>query len=162
MIYGDFPSIPLILVITLHNRKTPFCVFWRFRNLPELKLTQDFLGINILSWEPCGAQEVNKGVHKAQTSTGGATTRPGRATLACLAVEAPMSSIFIPGSSAWPKNTYINTPLSVFERRRRRNMKHRNKGCSSEDWRGKHCRSRPGRFSNLSDITTIDTTMKRE
>jgi hypothetical protein len=29
---------PLILVITLQNRKTLFCVFLRFRNLPKLKL----------------------------------------------------------------------------------------------------------------------------
>jgi hypothetical protein len=47
MIYEDFPSISLILVITLENRKTLFCVFLRFMNLPELKLTRDFSGINI-------------------------------------------------------------------------------------------------------------------
>jgi hypothetical protein len=35
LIYGDFPSILLILVITLQNRKI---LFWRLRDLPELKL----------------------------------------------------------------------------------------------------------------------------
>jgi hypothetical protein len=55
MIYGDFPLIPLILVLTLQNNKTPFCVFLRFRSLPELKLTWDFLGVNILSQEPSRA-----------------------------------------------------------------------------------------------------------
>jgi hypothetical protein len=59
MIYGDFPSVPLILVITLQDRKTLFCVFLRFRNLSELKLTWDFSGINILSRELSGAREVN-------------------------------------------------------------------------------------------------------
>jgi hypothetical protein len=71
MIYEDFPSIPHILVITLQNRKTLFCVFWCFRNLLELKLTWDFLGINILSRELSRAQEVNNGGHEAQKSTGG-------------------------------------------------------------------------------------------
>jgi hypothetical protein len=41
-------------------------------------------------------------------------------------------------------------------------MKHRNRGYSSEDWRGKHYRIAPGRFSTLSDINTIITAMKRE
>jgi hypothetical protein len=62
-----FSIDPLILVITLQNRKTLFCVFLRFRNLPELKLAWDFLGINILSWEPSGAQEVNEGGDTSQT-----------------------------------------------------------------------------------------------
>jgi hypothetical protein len=44
-----FSIDPLSLVITLQNMKTLFCVFLHFRNLPELKLTWDFLGVNILS-----------------------------------------------------------------------------------------------------------------
>jgi hypothetical protein len=35
MIYGDFPSILLILVITLQNRKTLFCVFLHLRTFPN-------------------------------------------------------------------------------------------------------------------------------
>jgi hypothetical protein len=50
MFYGDFPLNPLILVITLQDRKTLFCVFLSFRNLPELKLTQDF-GVLIIYHE---------------------------------------------------------------------------------------------------------------
>jgi hypothetical protein len=53
-------------------------------------------------------------------------------------------------------------PQGVLTRRRRRNTKQQNRGCPSEDWMGKRCRSRPGRFSNLSDITAIATIMKRE
>jgi hypothetical protein len=71
MIYGDFPSIPLTLVITLQNMKTMFCVFLRFRNLPELKLTWDFLGVNILSREPSRAKEVNEMGHDDQMRHGG-------------------------------------------------------------------------------------------
>jgi hypothetical protein len=48
-----------------------FCVFLYFRNLPELKVTWNFLGINILSQEPSGAQEVNKVGQEGQTRPGG-------------------------------------------------------------------------------------------
>jgi hypothetical protein len=41
-------------------------------------------------------------------------------------------------------------------------MKHRNRGCYSEDWRGNAARVAPGCFSTLSDINTIITAMKRE
>jgi hypothetical protein len=41
-------------------------------------------------------------------------------------------------------------------------MKHGNTGCSSKDWRGNATGVTPDCFSNLSDITTIDTAMKRE
>jgi hypothetical protein len=41
-------------------------------------------------------------------------------------------------------------------------MKHIKRGCSSEDWRGKHNQSHPRRFSTLSDVNTIITAMKRE
>jgi hypothetical protein len=76
MIYGDFSLIPLILVITLQNRKTMFCVFLCFGNLLELKLTCDFSGVNVLSREPSRVQEVNEEGHDGQTSTGG--TGPGQ------------------------------------------------------------------------------------
>jgi hypothetical protein len=33
MFYGDFPSIPLILIITLEDRKTLFCVILSFGEL---------------------------------------------------------------------------------------------------------------------------------
>jgi hypothetical protein len=60
MFHGDFPSTPLILVITLQNRKTMFCIFLSFRNLPELKLTWDFWSVNILSREATRGEEVNE------------------------------------------------------------------------------------------------------
>jgi hypothetical protein len=36
------------------------------------------------------------------------------------------------------------------------------RGCSSKDWRRKHCRSHPVRFPTLSDVNIIITAMKRE
>jgi hypothetical protein len=79
MIYGDFPSTPLILVITLQNRKTLFCVFLHFRNLPELKLTWNFSGVNILSREPSGEEELNDMGPRGQRSKGG--IGPGQAVM---------------------------------------------------------------------------------
>jgi hypothetical protein len=78
MINEDFSLIPLIF-ITRQNMETLFCVFLRFRNLPKLKLIWDFLGVNILSWEPSEAQEVNEGGHGGQTRLGGTSPWPGRA-----------------------------------------------------------------------------------
>jgi hypothetical protein len=139
-----------------------FCVFWHFRNLPELQLTWDFSFVNIWSQEAPRAQEVNEVGHEAQKSTCGMVTMPDHTTYACLALEPPMSSVFISYRLAWPKNVYRKTPRSVLVRRCWRNTKPRNRGCFSEDWRGKHCRSRPIRFSNLSDITNAATMIKRE
>jgi hypothetical protein len=106
-----FSIDPRIFGITLQNRKTMFCVFLRFRNLPKLKLIWDFLCVNILSREPSRAQEVNEGGHEAQKSTGGVAPSPGRATHAQMNIEAPMPSIFISWCSTWPKYIYIKTPL---------------------------------------------------
>ena len=47
MFLGISLRIPLILVITLQDRKTLFCVFFRFRDLYGLKLTGDFSRIII-------------------------------------------------------------------------------------------------------------------
>jgi hypothetical protein len=98
MFYNDlwgFFIDPLILVITLHNRKPLFCVLLRFRNLPELKLTWDFLSVNIFSREPSGEEEVNEMGSRCQTSKGGAGPRPDRATHARLGLGASMPSIFV-------------------------------------------------------------------
>jgi hypothetical protein len=124
----------------MQDRKT---LFLSFRNLLELKLTWDFWSINILSRETPGDQEVNETRPSGQIRPGGTGPWPGCATQACLSLGPPMSSIFASRCSVWPKNTYIKTPSTTAVRRRWRNIKHRNRGCSSEDWRGKHYRSRP-------------------
>jgi hypothetical protein len=95
MIYEDFPSIPLILVINLENRKTLFCVFLCFRDLTRIKLTWDFSGVNILPQEAPGAQEVSEARPRGQMSTGGMGPWPGRATHAQVGLEPPLPSIFL-------------------------------------------------------------------
>jgi energy-converting hydrogenase Eha subunit F len=95
MIYGDFPSIPLILVITLKNMKTLFCVFLCFRDIFGLKLTWDFPGVNILPREAPGREEVNKTRPRGKMSIGGVSPWPGCATLAYLGLEPPLPYTFI-------------------------------------------------------------------
>jgi hypothetical protein len=90
-----FSIDPLILVITLQNRITLFYVFLHFRDLPRLKLTWDFSGVNILPREAAGGEEVNEKRPRGQTSTGGAGPWPGRTTQDCLGLEPSMSSIFV-------------------------------------------------------------------
>jgi hypothetical protein len=155
MIYEDFPSISLILVITL------FCVFLCFRDL-HVNWPRIFWALIFLPREAPGEEEVNETRPRSQTSTSGTGPWPGHATHTRLCLEPPLSSIFVSRHSTWPKKAYINTPLDDRETRRRRNTKHRNRGCSSEDWRGKRCWSHPGCFSTLFDINTNITAMKRE
>ena len=50
MFLGISLRIPLILVITLQDRKLLFCVFFRFRDLYGLKLTGDFSWIIIFQY----------------------------------------------------------------------------------------------------------------
>jgi hypothetical protein len=52
-----------------------------------------------------------------------------------------MPSVSVLEFSVWPKKFYRKTPRDVLMRRRQRNMKPRNRGCSSKDWRGKHSQS---------------------
>jgi hypothetical protein len=160
MIYENFPSIPLHLVITLQNRKTLFCVFLPFTDIPGLKLTWDFLGVNILPREAPGG-EVNNTRPRGQTRTCGMGPWLGHATLAYLGIEPPRSSIFVSRCLAWPKMPIYRPSLDDHEVRRRRNTNHKNRGCSSKDWRRKRCRSLPPDASPPSPIATPSSPPSR-
>jgi hypothetical protein len=71
---------PLYLVITLQERKTLFCVFLSFTDLPGLKLTWDFWNINILSREAPGQEQVNETRLSGRMSTDGVGPLSGCAT----------------------------------------------------------------------------------
>jgi hypothetical protein len=66
-----------------------------FQGPSGLKLTWDFLGVNILPREAPGAQEVNEGGHETQKRPGGMGPSPGRATLSRLMLKPPLPSIFV-------------------------------------------------------------------
>jgi hypothetical protein len=133
-----------------------------FGDHPVLKLTLDFWNVNILSWEASEEEESNETRPRGRMSTGGVGPTLGRATHTHWLLEPPLPSIFVSRCSTWPKKCLYIYPLDNRDRWRQRNMKHRNRGCYSEDWRGKRCRSCPRRFSTLSDVNTIITAMKRE
>jgi hypothetical protein len=68
MIYGIFlQSLPFWYLIS-RNRKSPFSVFCRFRDLQELKRLGDIYSVNILSREAPGALELHERSHEAQRS----------------------------------------------------------------------------------------------
>jgi hypothetical protein len=160
-----FHRLPLFW--TLQNRKTLFCVFWRLRDLSEIKLAWEFLGVNILLWEAFGAQEVNEGGHEVQMGIGGAGPRPSHTTQPCLVLEPPMLSVFISDWSGWPKNAYIKTPPppppEAFPRvGGGKTWNHKIEVVPAKIGGGNATEVTPGRFSNLSDITNTATMMKRE
>jgi hypothetical protein len=145
------------------EQETVFSVFWRFRDLSELKLIEDFYGINILPREASGDQEVKEEGHEAQTSIGGVGPWPGHATHAQMGLVPLMSPVFISDWSAWPKNAYIKTPPEAFSwggSEETRN--HEIEVVPAKIGGGNAARVTPDRFFNLSDITNTDTIMKRE
>ena len=123
MIFGDLPMIPFILVITLQNRKSLFCVFLSFRDLNEVKRTWDFSSVNISSREASGALGPHETSREAQKRPGGAPSPLGRATCALSPLDLPICWFFSPTSFVWPKNYYIKTPWGFLGGRRRRNTK---------------------------------------
>jgi hypothetical protein len=75
-------------------------IFFCFRDLPRLKLTWDFSGVNILPREAPRGEEVNEARPRGQTSIGGAGPWPGRATHNRLGIEPPLPFIFVSRRSA--------------------------------------------------------------
>jgi hypothetical protein len=54
------------------EQENPVLCIFTFREPSRTQIAWDFSGVNILSREPSGAQEVNKGDHGSQTRPGGA------------------------------------------------------------------------------------------
>jgi hypothetical protein len=77
------------------RQKISYFVFCSFRDLLDLKLIGDFYSVIILSQEASGEVEANERSHEAQTSLGGATHCPGRATRAPLALVHRLVSVFL-------------------------------------------------------------------
>jgi hypothetical protein len=69
---GIFHRTPYIGYNSAEQENPVLCVFLHFRNLPGLKLTWDFLGVNILPREAPGEEEVNETRPRGQASIGGA------------------------------------------------------------------------------------------
>ena len=80
MFLGISLRIPLILVITLQDRKTLFCAFFRFRDLYGLKLTGDFSRIIIFQNMTIRSFEITQTESRTEKGTRWHAPPPGRVT----------------------------------------------------------------------------------
>ena len=93
MFLGIFQMIPLILVITLQDRKTLFCVFFSFRDLYGLKLTGDFSRIVIFQYMTKHSFEITQTDTRRGKEYRWRAHPPGRATHALGTLGTPQPSI---------------------------------------------------------------------
>ena len=77
---GIFQMIPLILVITMQDKKTMFCVFFSFRDLYGLKLTGDFSRIIIFQYMTKLSFGITETESRSRKEQGWHAPHPGRAT----------------------------------------------------------------------------------
>ena len=145
MFLGIFQRIPLILVITLQDRKPLFCVFFRFRDLYGLKLTGDFSWIIIFQYMTKLSFEITQMKIRRRKEPGWCAPPPRRATYTLLPFGASQPSSKSSRRFPWPKNPIYNGPRHVSWRRRRVDQKHRNSARTSHHRRGTLLRSRQRR-----------------
>jgi hypothetical protein len=158
--YGDFPLIPLIWVITLQNRRHPFCIFLHFRDLLELKQSEPFSGVIIFPRATKCDEEAHEGAHEVQMIPGGVGL--GHTSQVYFAVVALISSVFVPDWLSWPKKSYIKTPEVFPWGGGRTTRNHEIEAIPTKIGGGNTARAIPGRFSNVSNITNTATMMRRE
>ena len=60
MILGIFHTFPIYLELTLHCQKTPFSIFWCFRDPNDVQMTWNFAKIIFWKEQSVGAKEVQK------------------------------------------------------------------------------------------------------
>jgi hypothetical protein len=114
MFYNDlwgFSIDPLILVITLQNRKPCFAYF----DVSETFSDSNWPGFfqALIFYHEKHLEE------KKSTRRGPGAKQDQVAWEACLSLGPPLPSIFVSWPSAWPKSTYIKTSLDDHEMRRR-------------------------------------------
>ena len=92
-----FQRIPLILIITLQDRKKPvLCIFFRFRDLYGLKLTGDFSRIIIFQYMMKHNFEITHTESRRRKEHGWRAPPPGCATCTLLILGASQPSIKLP------------------------------------------------------------------
>jgi hypothetical protein len=85
-------KVPPWYLIFERQKISYFCILMF---LLDLNLIGHFYSVNILSQEAPGEVVAHKGIHEAQTSTGGATSLTDRATRAYLALSGRLASVFL-------------------------------------------------------------------
>jgi hypothetical protein len=90
--------IPFILIITLQNMNSIFCVFLSLRDLNRVKWSLDFLSINFTRRQRPGTLGPQEGSPEAQKILGGMAPTLGHATHALFFLECCQPAIFISDS----------------------------------------------------------------
>ena len=145
MFWGIFRTLPIYLELTLCCQKTPFSIFWCFRDPNVVQMTWNFANISFWKEQGLGAKEEQKWKAEGKKRWAHAARFLGRVGPLILALEPPMPSIFVSLVSSWPKNDYKNSPPNPFGEERRRNTETMKQRPGAADWRGKtpagRCRS---------------------
>ena len=162
MILGISLGVPLILVITLQDRKTLFCVFFSFRDWYELKLTGDFSRIIIFQYMMKHSFETMQTESRRRKEQGWRAPPPGRATYTLLPFGASQPSSKSSRRFPWPKNPIYKGSRRVSWRRRCVDQKHRNSASISHHRRGTLLHCCPRRDLYPSKIKNLITMMRRE
>jgi hypothetical protein len=161
MIYGDFLSIPLILVITMQNRKTLLCVFLYFKipgsNWPVIFLALIFYHKKHL--EKKKSMRWGPGAKRAQVAW-----TPGQAMPPMLKWASSLQRHQSSSPDAQlDLKTSIYRPPSTIPRWGGGDTQNREiEAIPAQIGGGNDVGVAPGRFSTLSDVNTIITAMKRE
>jgi hypothetical protein len=140
LVYEDLPIIPFIWAITLQNRKTCFVYFSLSGTYKES------------SWARISETSIfhhEKHLERLHLTRDG--LRPKRAVAVRLVKVGATPTLFSPSivCFAWffrPRTPFALKPLYIWpagfpRERSTERQKHQNRGCISEDWRGKHHRN---------------------
>ena len=107
-VLGIINNFPIFLELTLHCQKTPFSIFWCFRDPNDVQMTCKFTSISFWKEQSVGAKEANKRRPEGQDEWAHAARFPDRVGPTKMALEPPLPSILLPEASSWPKkNVYM-------------------------------------------------------
>ena len=107
-VLGIINNFPIFLELTLRCQKTPFSIFWCFRDPNDVQMTWNFTGITFF-WKErnVGAKESKKRRPEGQKGWAHAARFLDHVGPTKLALGPPLPSIFLAEASSWPKNDYI-------------------------------------------------------
>jgi hypothetical protein len=157
-----FSIDPPYLVMTLQDKKTLFCIFLSFRDLPRLKLTQDFWRVNILSREAPRGEEVNEARPRGQTSTGGAAPSQAAPPIPVWASSLQHRQSSSPDAQLDLITSIYRSPLTIAIGGGREILNAETEAVPAKIGGGNAAGVAPKCFSTLSDVNTTITAMKRE
>ena len=161
-VLGIINNSPIFMELTLRCQKTPFSIFWCFRDPNDVQMTWKFMSISFWKEQRVGAKEANKRSPEGQKRWAHAAPVPGRVGPINLGLDAPLPSIFPPPTPSWPKTDYKNSPPTFSGRSAAETQKHRNRDLELQIGGGKLRRGTAGVVSIFSnDFSTVSMT-KRE